>query len=706
MSSSPFKAGGALTDEHDLVYVERQADLDALSHLRRMDYLLLIEPRQQGKTSLINRLMRHSGLVHVVVAYADMTTLDRAMESSWYRTLCHRILRQFRDFIPRDSWPSLPEKSIAWRDFLSDVALLAKDGNRRVVIALDEIGATTVSWATEFFSVLRDVYNSRQAEPEFKHLTFLLAGAFHPRDLIQDTKISPFNIAIRVRLSDFSLAEVRTLVSQADCLAERAAALAEHIHFWTDGQPYLTQLLCSYLGPNATPPDVDAGLERLLREDENHLPPILERLASDDRLSAYVDRILKGERIKFVPSQNRRQAQLELLGVLKADSTGYCTIRNRLYEQILCHQDSLTRQPIQGEPRAAVSISQTRAGPTPELTALSPVPESKSITWLHLSDFHFTEENAYDENVILAELRKDLVKLIVERSLQPDLVVVTGDIAFSGKANEYRVACEFLDELLATVGLGKDRLLVVPGNHDVDRRLITQGAHGIGDSLQDRDSVNAVLGNPGDRGLMLNRFKAYAAFIAGYFERNLTFDYQEYFCVRTLDLAGKRIALLGLNSAWLCGSDEDRAKGLLIGSRQVRTALKQAEGADLKVALLHHPFDWLREFDQNDSATMLLDNCDFVLHGHLHKAALAQLISPDSGAMLIAGGACYKTRDFPNLYNVVRLDFRTGTGTVCLRRYSEERGGFWTGDVMTYRNVDDGMYTFPLPPNLHTMAVP
>ena len=341
MNSILFKAGGALTDEHALIYVERKADREALTHLRAMDYLLVIEPRQQGKTSLINHLMCHPALGNVAFAYVDVTTPDRKTETTWYQTLCPRILRQLRSFIPQDQWPTIPQNSAGWRGFLRDVAALAADAQLRVVIALDEIGAVTFPGATEFFSVLRDVYNSRQAEAELKQLTFLLAGAFHPRDLIKDDKISPFNIAQRVRLADFTLAQVQELAGKGGWPPGQATALAERIHYWTDGQPYLTQLLCTYLGPDATPSDVDASIERLRREDENHLPPLLERLHSDEKLHGYAGRILAGERIKFYPRENRRQAQLELLGVIKADAEGYCIIRNRIYLQALGWPDKV-----------------------------------------------------------------------------------------------------------------------------------------------------------------------------------------------------------------------------------------------------------------------------------------------------------------------------------------------------------------------------
>jgi hypothetical protein len=340
MNVSPFKAGGALTDEQAAIYIERQTDRDALIHLQAMDYLLIIEPRQQGKTSLINHLMRHPALNIVAVVYVDVTTPDRSSEANWYQTICPRILRQLRGLIPRDQQPTIPHSSTSWRDFLCDVAVIAANARRCVVIALDEIGAVTFPGATEFFSVLRDVYNSRQAETELKQLTFLLSGAFHPRDLIKDDKISPFNVAHRVRLADFTSEQVRELVGKGGWAEEQAASLAERIHYWTDGQPYLTQLLCSYLGPDATPADVDAGVERLRRDDENHLPPMLKRLNSDEKLRGYVERILAGERIKFFPGENRRQAELELLGVLKSNGEGHCLIRNHIYEQVFSPQDS------------------------------------------------------------------------------------------------------------------------------------------------------------------------------------------------------------------------------------------------------------------------------------------------------------------------------------------------------------------------------
>jgi predicted phosphodiesterase len=328
-----------------------------------------------------------------------------------------------------------------------------------------------------------------------------------------------------------------------------------------------------------------------------------------------------------------------------------------------------------------------------------------TLTWLHLSDLHFRDTEASvagDQNVVLRALLQDVKERIRQDGLVPDFIAVTGDVAFSGKSKQYKRAWRFFDELLTATSLPRDRLFVVPGNHDVDRSLITSGAQAIGDSLTDRTQANTVLDTPADRRLMFARFKGYAAFVKTCLP-HLPFDEKNFYYVRLLDLSGQsaagdgpRIALLGLNSAWLAASDEDKTKELLLGERQTRAALDAAEaaGAHLKIALLHHPFDWLREFDRRDSEAMLYDNCDFILHGHLHHAGLMSLQGPDTAAMVIAAGACYKAREFPNMVNWVRLDLAAGSGTVWLRRYADERGGFWAKDTLTYRNVPDGWYRF------------
>jgi len=370
---SPFKAGGSLYYQGPAIYVERKADRDAWAYLQAMEYFMLIESRQQGKTSLLARL-RAKCDPNTLFACISIEDLNYDNQQAWYADLWDELSPAL-EFL-EDKSVSMPTNHSQWRTCLRFFAQSAQKQSRQIVIALDEVGSMTkADWADSFFATLRNLYNDRAFNPIYKRVTFILVGSFHPRDLIKDKYISPFNVAKRVRLPDFTLAQVQELVSKGGWSDEQATALARRIHYWTDGQPYLSQLICVYLEEDATPADVDASVEQLRREDENHLRPMLGRLDGDDKLRRYVNQIHSGQRIKFYPPENQLQTQLELLGVLKADASGYCIIRNRIYEQALSAIKIL--QPVEPSISAQDSAQQTSSTdkPAPTIAIITALPK-------------------------------------------------------------------------------------------------------------------------------------------------------------------------------------------------------------------------------------------------------------------------------------------------------------------------------------------
>ena len=77
-------------------------------------------------------------------------------------------------------------------------------------------------------------------------------------------------------------------------------------------------------------------------------------------------------------------------------------------------------------------------------------------TWLHVSDFHFRGGYPYDRDVVLSALVR-YVKDFRESRRRPDVVFVTGDIAYAGQADEYKMAIGFFDALLDATGLDRRR---------------------------------------------------------------------------------------------------------------------------------------------------------------------------------------------------------------------------------------------------------
>ena len=305
--------------------------------------------------------------------------------------------------------------------------------------------------------------------------------------------------------------------------------------------------------------------------------------------------------------------------------------------------------------------------------------------------------------MVLRQLTEDVKALGTSQGLRPDLILVSGDIAFSGQAAEYDLARQFFDALLAAAGATKKQLWIVPGNHDVDRKLISRGAQAIAASLDNRQAIQEVLTNAEDRRLLLRRLDAYARFVNDYFPGRPAFSDEQYYYTQTFNLAGQRVALLGLNSAWLATDDKDLGR-LALGEKQVVQALEATREANLRIALMHHPLEWLRELERDDAEARLLRGCGFILHGHRHRTGLRNFSTPDSGAMILAAGAAYETREYANGYHWVRLDYAAGTGTIWLRAYSDKQGGFWTPDVGSYQNVTTGELTFDWPAQTKTPA--
>jgi predicted phosphodiesterase len=331
------------------------------------------------------------------------------------------------------------------------------------------------------------------------------------------------------------------------------------------------------------------------------------------------------------------------------------------------------------------------------------------VTWLHISDLHFKSGKAFEEfnrNTVLKALWRDIKKQIAS-GLKPDFVLFSGDVTYHGKEEEYKLAWKkFFKPLLDATELSIDRVFVVPGNHDVDwGKIDFVLATGMQNLRMDRNQANQFLSAEQDRTHAFGKFHAYAEFINTYFSGTLTFSEIEYFYTRRIEIDGHTLAILGLNSAWMSACMKDSGGNvldqgnLLIGERQLEEALGESEKPekpDLRIALFHHPLDWLHETDRFHIEKRLNANCDFVLHGHWHIPQVKVQSSLAGSAVYIPAGAVYASRDYLNGYNLVQLDLDSWQGKVYLRRYNDDgpAGPEWIKDIQSTGGDRDGMVDF------------
>lgn len=215
----------------------------------------------------------------------------------------------------------------------------------------------------------------------------------------------------------------------------------------------------------------------------------------------------------------------------------------------------------------------------------------KKLTWLHLSDWH-QKGSDFDRKVVCDALIKDIQgrKHINDNLEQVDFVIFSGDLAYYGLPDEYEAArTNLLDPVLNAVGLKSDQLFIVPGNHDLSRNHIYKMLPPeLQQPLDTHDKVKEWLTDDDLRKRLLEPFKSYNSFVAGYTSQSSP----DYASILRFDAGGKHIALLGLNSAWMCARNKNEngevndARYLLVGEPQIHDALAQIIDADIRIAVL------------------------------------------------------------------------------------------------------------------------
>jgi WD40 repeat protein len=342
-----YKSGGTLAPDEPS-YVSRHADEELHQHLCDGQFCYVLTSRQMGKSSLMNKVATRLHREGVVAAEIDLTTIGQNLTiEQWYDGLVYEIGRRVNlKAQMRACWQANAHLGPLQRfiTILRDVVLTTFF--QPVIIFVDEIEVvrSLPFRADEFFAAIRECYNRRASDPEMRRLTFCLLGMATPQDLIQDPRITPFNIGKRIELTDFTFDEAKPLSSGMCDGGRDGERLLRRVLYWTSGQPYLTQRLCQAVAEDASVSN-ELGVDRLCRklflseqarESEPNLVPLREYVlrSAPDRagiLDMY-QKVLAGKKVAN-DANDINVTILQLAGITRARA-GDLRVRNRIYESV------------------------------------------------------------------------------------------------------------------------------------------------------------------------------------------------------------------------------------------------------------------------------------------------------------------------------------------------------------------------------------
>lgn len=315
-------------------YAERAFETTLVREVQAGNWVLLLGPRQHGKTSALLRLRR---VLSENATSAVLVDLQRVPPFSAYFQLVTWFAKQVATAIGQTT--EIRETD----DLATALAEALPTGSAPIVILIDE--ASNIGddgWRNAFFGQLRAISSERATADDghiAKRLRFVFAGTFRPERLVAEAN-SPFNICERIDTADLVQADIERLAEAAG-LADPASAAAQ-IFEAVGGQPYLNQrLIQAAVGVDDWTSAIQEERDRLGEGDTDHISNLFRRVASDEALVTLVSTAVEAGQIA-VEAGNEDQRYLVVLGLFQRDRT-VLRFRNRLYGEVAARSPQFAR---------------------------------------------------------------------------------------------------------------------------------------------------------------------------------------------------------------------------------------------------------------------------------------------------------------------------------------------------------------------------
>jgi len=335
--------------------------------------------------------------------------------------------------------------------------------------------------------------------------------------------------------------------------------------------------------------------------------------------------------------------------------------------------------------------------------------EDQRIHILHLSDLHFADETF--AGICRTQLETDLIQELGIRRLE--YLVISGDIANYSTEKEYDAAFAMVDGMVKRFGLDPSRVMVVPGNHDLNWDLSEEAypfvlKRKLPSPLPEDRAIPA-----GDAGALLRDEKLYrkrfANFNSHFYRRIYSgqdFPLDEAEQVQFIERPEDRILFLGINSCWqLDHHFKNRASIHLPALTKALDRLNDGQQYDgwLKIATWHHPVTGKEMMNDEFMQLLAVHGFQICLHGHIHEAIEGFHKYDDNRAVKIIGAGTFgapareQVTGIPLQYNLLTFDPQTGEMIVNTRK-KEKPNGAWSADARWGdKNNPKPSYSFTVP---------
>ncbi|SHL37092.1 Calcineurin-like phosphoesterase [Chitinophaga jiangningensis] len=313
---------------------------------------------------------------------------------------------------------------------------------------------------------------------------------------------------------------------------------------------------------------------------------------------------------------------------------------------------------------------------------------------VQLSDIHLSKENLTDlKNYYREALIADLIQF--SKDAPVDILLISGDLidkggqSFGGEDPYAIFEKELLNPITDKLKLSKERVLFIPGNHDIERSLIAENIENELSTKLNCKMANNMLETMGSKfDDNNNRIKKFKEFEKHYHLKNPGYLYSNNESLYTMEVNGKRIGFVLVNDSWRCSSKLKKEQHF-IGSNQLFNAKQhfEKENTVLNIAVFHHPLE-----DLNNNEAAIIDNIlksydfSFAIFGHSHSHKFQELFSTNGGYIALRGRSAFndtgeEKADFQPGYNILDINIENEMFVLTGRKFIKSNGFRFDYDV-------------------------
>lgn len=269
------------------------------------------------------------------------------------------------------------------------------------------------------------------------------------------------------------------------------------------------------------------------------------------------------------------------------------------------------------------------------------------IALLHISDFHLKDGDIFCNT----KIDKFVDSLKSFQNIDDIIILISGDIVFSGGINEYKTYRKLqtilINKLKEKINDKFIPIYLVPGNHDIDyNKLLRKGA----------DIEKAYRNNNIDR-MLDDEFNSLNNF---YSQTNYKFsvDKNRLVAMHIQKYNNFNIQINLINTAPFSTLEHDDRE-LHYFQENDYPIIEKRNNADFCLTMMHHPsecFHWNQKFKLKD---FIANNNHILFVGHEHKGSVGEEVSIDKSTGLFvsrAGEMQWGNFEYNDFFNTIIID--------------------------------------------------